>query len=152
MSTPPPLLDPFVQQQPPPMVVAAQQQAYAAHSGHGSVGPVIAVLAVISILGALAVMIGRLCSGRGVFGHGPHYDFESWVEAKCSACVDGRVDSPVPRRMLAAEHRSSSSSGDAIPVAARGVEAADQEMNQEDQETTSHHPTHNPQPHPRAEA
>lgn len=152
MSTPPPppsLLDLFEQGQPPPTEVAAQQQAYTAHSGHGSVGPVIAVLAVISILGAIAVMIGRLCSGRGIFGHGPHYDFESWVETKCSSCVDGRVDSPVPRRMVA-EHRSSSASGDAMPVAARGLEVPEQEMNEEDQETTSDQPpppTHNPHPH-----
>ncbi|KAL3515246.1 hypothetical protein ACH5RR_022148 [Cinchona calisaya] len=138
MSSPPPpppppqLLDPFGQ----------QQQAYTAHSGHGSVGPVIAVLAVISILGAIAVMIGRLCSGRGIFGHGPHYDFERWVETKCSSCVDGRVESPAPRRMVT-EHRRSSSS--ATSAAARGEveEVGDQEMShevEEDQATSSSHP------------
>ncbi|KAJ0077091.1 hypothetical protein Patl1_36207 [Pistacia atlantica] len=76
MSTPP-LLD----QQPPPMAVT--QQAYTARSGHGSVGPVIAVLAVIIMLGVIAGMIGRLCSGRRVMGRG-EYDFEGWVERKCS--------------------------------------------------------------------
>ncbi|KAL3538900.1 hypothetical protein ACH5RR_002266 [Cinchona calisaya] len=123
------------QQQPPPMVMAAQQ-AYTPHSGHGSVGPVIGVLAVIIILCAIAVMIGRLCSGRGIFGHVPHYDFESWVETKCSSCVEGRVDSPVPRRTVAVEHRSSSASAEA---AARGVEAHEQEMNAEEETTTAEH-------------
>ncbi|XP_044508862.1 uncharacterized protein LOC123227797 [Mangifera indica] len=89
MSTPP-LLD----QQPPPMVVT--QQEYTTHSGHGSFGPVIAVLAVITILGVIAGMIGRLCSGRRVMGR-REYDFESWVERKCSSCLDGNID-PHPTR------------------------------------------------------
>jgi hypothetical protein len=57
---------------------------------------VIAVLAVITILGVIAGMIGRLCSGRRIMGHG-QYDFESWVERKCSSCLDGRVGPPPPR-------------------------------------------------------
>ncbi|KAI4295621.1 hypothetical protein L6164_035646 [Bauhinia variegata] len=85
---------PFVQQAPPLQVT---QQAYTTHTGHGSVGPVIAVLAVITVLGVIAGMIGRLCSGRRIMGHG-EYDIESWVETKCSSCVDGRIAPrpPVP--------------------------------------------------------
>lgn len=92
-----PTLEPE-QQQPPPLPMI--QQAYTAHSGHGSVGPVIGVLAVIVILGALAVMVGRLCSGRRIMGHG-QYDFESWVETKCATCLDGLVDQPRPRMVVA---------------------------------------------------
>ncbi|KAF7142888.1 hypothetical protein RHSIM_Rhsim05G0080600 [Rhododendron simsii] len=92
MSTP---LEP--QQQPPPPPMEVTQQAYTSQSGHGSIGPVIGVLAVITILGAIAVMIGRLCSGRRIMGHG-QYDFEGWVEAKCGSCIDGRVDPPTPPR------------------------------------------------------
>ncbi|XP_050233506.2 uncharacterized protein LOC126681994 [Mercurialis annua] len=83
------------QQQQPPTEVT--QQAYTAHTGHGSVGPVIAVLAVITILGVIAGMIGRLCSGRRVMGHW-QYDFEGWVERKCSSCIDGRIDPPPTTR------------------------------------------------------
>ncbi|KAL7156764.1 hypothetical protein ABFS83_02G030700 [Erythranthe nasuta] len=109
MSTSPPvLLDPL--QQPPPMEMA-QQQTYTSYPGHGSVGPVIGVLAVITILGAIAVVIGRLCSGRGVRGYG-QYDFEGWVETKCSSCIDGRVDPPPPPRMVV-EHSVTSSSAEA---------------------------------------
>ncbi|XP_052621793.1 uncharacterized protein LOC111895733 [Lactuca sativa] len=90
-----PELDP-AQQQPPPFPPIIQEQAYKSHSGHGSVGPVIGVLAVIMVLGAVAVMIGRLCSGRRIMGHG-QYDFEGWVETKCSTCIDGRLGPP-PRR------------------------------------------------------
>ncbi|KAJ4830092.1 hypothetical protein Tsubulata_017774 [Turnera subulata] len=82
------------QEQPPPFQVT--QQAYTTHTGRGSVGPVIAVLAVITILGVIAGMIGRLCSGRRVFGHG-QYDFEGWVESKCASCLDGHVG-PAPTR------------------------------------------------------
>ncbi|GFQ04738.1 hypothetical protein PHJA_002617800 [Phtheirospermum japonicum] len=103
-------MEPLQQQQPPPTQMA--QQAYRAHPGHGSVGPVIGVLAVITILGAIAVMIGRLCSGRGIRGHGK-YDFEGWVETKCASCIDGRVDPP-PLRVVV-EHRVS---GDAARAAA----------------------------------
>lgn len=84
---------PGIEQQPPP-AVEVTQQGYTAHSGHGSVGPVIAVLAVITILGVIAGMIGRLCSGRRIRGHG-QYDFEGWVERKCSSCLDGSID-PAP--------------------------------------------------------
>lgn len=75
------------------------QQASTSHSGHGSVGPVIGVLIVIAVLGALAVMVGRLCSGRPIMGHA-HFDFESWVETKCASCIDGRVDPTPPRVVL----------------------------------------------------
>lgn len=86
---------PVIGQQPPP-AVEGTQQAYTAHSGHGSVGPVIAVLAVITILGVIAGMIGRLCTGRRIMGSG-QYDFEGWVERKCSSCLDGSID-PAPHR------------------------------------------------------
>lgn len=82
------------QLQPPP--VSVTQQDYTTHSGHGSVGPVIAVLAVITILGVIAGMVGRLCSGRRVMGHGQYYDFEAWLERKCSSCIDGRIGPPSP--------------------------------------------------------
>ncbi|XVF45189.1 hypothetical protein PTKIN_Ptkin02bG0185000 [Pterospermum kingtungense] len=85
---------PLEQQQQPPLA-GVSQQVYRARTGHGSVGPVIAVLAVITILGVIAGMIGRLCSGRPIMGHG-HYDFEGWVERKCSSCLDGRVEDPPP--------------------------------------------------------
>ncbi|KAJ8530094.1 hypothetical protein K7X08_036929 [Anisodus acutangulus] len=86
------------QQLPPPMFMG--QQAYSDRPGHGSIGPVIAVLAVIAVLGAIAVMIGRLCSGRRIMGRG-QYDFEGWVETKCASCIDGRVD-PIPRPVTVA--------------------------------------------------
>ncbi|XP_038887147.1 uncharacterized protein LOC120077337 [Benincasa hispida] len=77
---------PLDQLQPPPSL----------HSAHASVGPLIAVLAVISILGVIAGMIGRLCSGRPVFGYGAHYDVEDWIEKKCASCLDGSLDPPPP--------------------------------------------------------
>ncbi|CAL0312108.1 unnamed protein product [Lupinus luteus] len=83
----------IVQQLLPPIQVT--QQAYTTHSGHGSVGPVIAVVTVITILGVIAGIIGRLCSGHRVMGHG-NYDIERWVETKCSSCVDGRIATPPP--------------------------------------------------------
>ncbi|XP_026446728.1 uncharacterized protein LOC113347313 [Papaver somniferum] len=52
---------------------------------------VIVVLVFITILGVLSVIVGRLCSGKRVIGIG-EYDFESWVERKCSTCIDGRID------------------------------------------------------------
>ncbi|KAK9286818.1 hypothetical protein L1049_015223 [Liquidambar formosana] len=122
MSTP-------LDQQSPPM--AETQQAYTAHSGHGSVGPVIAVLAVITILGVIAGMIGRLCSGRTIMGHG-QYDFEGWVERKCASCIDGRVDPPPPRPPAAAEATTSDESPEeSVPVAVH-VETP-QERRQEEQ-------------------
>lgn len=152
--TPPQQLDPSVQQQqqPPPMAMATEQ-AYSAHTGHGSVGPVIGVLAVITILGAIAVMVGRLCSGRGIFGHGPRYDFESWVETKCSSCVDGRVDSPAPRRVVVVEHSNSSRLAEAMPprAAAARVETPVQDPNEEEEEeegeTLSDQANHNNHSH-----
>jgi len=90
---------PFVQQPPP---IEITQQAYTTHSDHGSVGPVIAVLAVITVLGVIAGMIGRLCSGRRVMGYG-EYDVETWIETKCSSCVDGRIAPPPPPPSLPPE-------------------------------------------------
>ncbi|PON38093.1 hypothetical protein PanWU01x14_315310 [Parasponia andersonii] len=80
-------------QQAPPLEVVSQ------HVSHGpSVGPVVAVLAVILILGAMAVMVGRLCSGKRIMGYG-QFDLESWAETKCSSCIDGRIhaNAPLPR-------------------------------------------------------
>ncbi|KAL2456801.1 uncharacterized protein Fot_56662 [Forsythia ovata] len=132
-----PLLDPLQQQQPPPMVVAAQQ-ASTAHPGHGSVGPVIGVLAVITVLGVIAVMIGRLCSGRRIMGHG-RYDFEEWVETKCATCIDGQVFPPPPPHMVA-EHSVSSSSGEASPAAVPQEETQTQD---EDKVPEQHSNLHN---------
>ncbi|XP_031107148.1 uncharacterized protein LOC116011869 [Ipomoea triloba] len=109
-------------QQPPPMVME-QQQAYASRTAHGSVGPVIGVLAVIAVLGAIAVMIGRLCSGRRIMGRG-QYDFESWVETKCASCIDGRVDPPPPPRPAVA-------AAAATPPPAPEAEEAPQESKEE---------------------
>ncbi|KAK3195694.1 hypothetical protein Dsin_027004 [Dipteronia sinensis] len=109
---------PVLEQQPPP--VEATQQAFTAHSGYGSVGPVIVVLAVITILGVIAAMIGRLCSGRPIAGHGGQYDFEGWVERKCSTCIDGRV-APPPSRP-------------GIPVAETVLEEAPQEIIKQQQQ------------------
>ncbi|TXG64387.1 hypothetical protein EZV62_011381 [Acer yangbiense] len=106
---------PVLEQQPPPVEVT--QQAYTSHSGYGSVGPVIAVLAVITILGVIAAMIGRLCSGRPILGHGGQYDFEGWVERKCSSCIDGQVGPPPIRP--------------GIPVAEPVLEEAPQEIKQQ---------------------
>ncbi|KDP38236.1 hypothetical protein JCGZ_04879 [Jatropha curcas] len=113
---------PLDQQQPPPMEVT--QQVYTAHTGHGSVGPFIAVLAVITILGVLAGMVGRLCSGRRIMGHG-QYDFEGWVERKCSSCLDGRVDPPPAPPAD-------------IPVAEPLEETGPQEIKEEEQEQSKH--------------
>ncbi|KAJ7958120.1 Alpha-protein kinase 1-like [Quillaja saponaria] len=90
-----------VEEQPPPLIVT--EQSYRASSHHDSVGPLVGVLVMITILGVLAVMIGRLCSGRKVMGYG-QYDLESWAETKCSSCIDGRISPPLPR---ATESRSS---------------------------------------------
>lgn len=94
MSTTTPILEP----PPPPAAATVTQQAQTSHSGHGSIGPVIGVLAVITVLSAIAIMIGKLCSGRRIMGHRGHYDIEGWAEAKCSSCIDGRVDHPPPLR------------------------------------------------------
>ncbi|KAI3786310.1 hypothetical protein L1987_39902 [Smallanthus sonchifolius] len=83
-------------EQPPPFPPVIEEHAYKPHSGHGSVGPVIGVVAVIMVMGAVAVVIGRICSGRRVMGH-VQYDFEGWMETKCSTCIDGRLGPPPPR-------------------------------------------------------
>ncbi|KAJ0972187.1 hypothetical protein J5N97_020146 [Dioscorea zingiberensis] len=78
---------PGEQQQPP----GGYQEPYRHRTGGGSIGPVIAVLAVIAVLGVIAGVIGRLCSGRRVWGC-RQYDFEGWIERKCASCIDGRLD------------------------------------------------------------
>ena len=80
-------------QQTPPLTIVSQ------HGSHGPpVGPVVGVLVVILLLGAMAVMVGRLCSGKRIMGYG-QFDLESWAETKCSSCIDGRnhVNAPLPR-------------------------------------------------------
>lgn len=138
MSTTAPL-DPTQQQPTPFPPVIQQQPPYKPHSGHGSVGPVIGVLAVIMVLGVIAVMIGKLCSGRRVMGH-IQYDFEGWVESKCSTCIDGRVG-PVTRResvpvvVVVESNRSNHSSAPAeIP--------ADEEQVSHDPQTQEEHILH----------
>lgn len=83
-------------QEQQPQDTVTQQYYNDAASQHGSVGPVIGVLIAIIVLGIIAVMIGRLCSGRRIMGHG-EFDIESWAERKCSTCIDGRVNLSVPR-------------------------------------------------------
>ncbi|KAL1811946.1 hypothetical protein ACET3Z_022011 [Daucus carota] len=126
-----PIVEP--QQQAAPFLPT--QQAYTSHSGHGSVGPVIGVLAIIIILGALAIMVGRLCSGRRIMGHG-QYDFESWVETKCATCLDGRVD-PVPTRIVIQHPPAPVETGEME----RGEERREQESEEHEHEhdTTNHH-------------
>ncbi|KAF3616007.1 hypothetical protein P3S67_019895 [Capsicum chacoense] len=135
----------YPQQLPPPMFMG--QQAYSGRPGHGSIGPVIAVLAVIAVLGAIAVMIGRLCSGRRIMGHG-QYDFEGWVETKCASCIDGRVDpiprpvtvTPPPPPVVVAESSSSGSPGDAAaaPVP-ETVETREEEVSNQQSNSHEHH-------------
>ncbi|KAJ6716662.1 hypothetical protein OIU74_009239 [Salix koriyanagi] len=115
------------QQQEPPPMEGTQQAAYTTHTGYGSVGPVIAVLAVITILGVIAGMIGRVCSGRRILGHHGQYDFEGWVERKCSSCLDGHV-APPPTRPTD------------IPVAAPAVKEGPRETREEKQEQIQHKP------------
>ncbi|KVI10775.1 uncharacterized protein LOC112506284 [Cynara cardunculus var. scolymus] len=137
-----PALDP-TQQQPSPFPPVIQEQAYKPHSSHGSVGPVIGVLAVIMVMGAVAVMIGRLCSGRRIMGHG-QYDFEGWVETKCSTCIDGRLGPP-PRRetvpvVLVETTNASSSEAAAAAAAAPAEIPADEAPPQADEEAATHQP------------
>ncbi|WJX41314.1 hypothetical protein P8452_28687 [Trifolium repens] len=84
-------------QQPPPFIVTPQSYNGSSQH-HDSIGPVIGVLVVIIVLGIIAVMIGRLCSGRRIMGHG-QYDLESWAERKCSTCIDGRINLSMPMRV-----------------------------------------------------
>lgn len=134
-----PVVDPL--QQPPPMVM--EQQAYTSRPAHGSVGPVIGVLAVIAVLGAIAIMIGRLCSGRRIMGRG-QYDFESWVETKCASCIDGRVDPP--QRPVAA---AATAGGGPPPPPPPEAEEAPQESKEEgaaveaDEQNNNSHETAN---------
>lgn len=102
--------------QPPPLIIS--QPNYAAQSSglHGSVGPVIAVLVVVGVLGVAAAVIGRVCTGRRIMGRYGKYDMESWAEAKCSSCIDGRIHivSPVPRN----SHQDGSNAATVVASAA----------------------------------
>lgn len=82
---------PLVQQ--PPAGIYSQQAATHSSEPSGSIGMVIVVLAVITILGVVAGVVGRLCAGRRFSGDS-EYDFEGWVERKCSTCIDGQPDGP----------------------------------------------------------
>lgn len=121
-----PILEP---QQAPPLIPT--QQAYTSHSGHGSVGPVIGVLAIIIILGALAIMVGRLCSGRRIMGRG-QYDFETWVETKFATCLDDRVD-PAPTRIVI-QHQPAPV---AVPVESVGMERGEERKEESDEHHTT---------------
>ncbi|XP_060169303.1 uncharacterized protein LOC132600236 [Lycium barbarum] len=142
------------QQLPPPMFMG--QQAYSDRPGHGSVGPVIGVLAVIAVLGAIAVMIGRLCSGRRIMGRG-QYDFEGWVETKCASCIDGRVD-PIPRPVTVAPpavvvaERSSNGSPAGGEAAAPVTETVEMREEEEESNQQSNSHEHHHHPHERAQS
>lgn len=113
-------------QQPPAMVTG--QQAYMDRPAHGSVGPVIGVLAVIVVLGAVAVIIGRLCTGGSVMGRG-QYDFERWFETKCGSCVNGMIELPQPPVAAAAAENC----GSGGPSPAAEPEPAPQETKEEEE-------------------
>lgn len=85
---------PWWTMQPPPVPQQTIMNPSQGHSGGGggggSVGTLVVVLAVITILGVLAGVIARICGGRHLAGHGD-YDFEGWVENKCSSCIDGSL-------------------------------------------------------------
>lgn len=88
---------PWWTMQPPPlppqqtiMTPSAALGERQGHSSGGSVGTLVVVLAVITILGVLAGVVARICGGRHLAGHGD-YDFEGWVENKCSSCIDGTL-------------------------------------------------------------
>lgn len=83
-------------QQAPPVAEVTEQSYNNAHVSHGSIGPVVAVLVVIMILGAIAVVVGRMCSGKRIMGYG-QFDLESWAERKCSSCIDGSINVQLPR-------------------------------------------------------
>ncbi|KAG9130165.1 hypothetical protein Leryth_018756 [Lithospermum erythrorhizon] len=136
-----------------PMVVI--EQASPVHSRHGSVGPVIGVLAVIAVLGGVAVMVGRLCSGRKIMGHG-QYDLETWVEMKFASCIDGHVSvhhpvppPPPPLRVVVADASTTSrgsEEGEAMAVEVEddvqeGKKEEVQEAIQEVENQQQHHET-----------
>ncbi|AES73246.1 hypothetical protein MtrunA17_Chr3g0133571 [Medicago truncatula] len=118
---------PVYQQQPPPFTVT--QPSYHGASQHDSIGPLIGVLVVIIVLGIIAVMIGRLCSGRRIMGHG-QYDIESWAEKKCSTCIDGRINHSIPMRV----NETSTTSLPATPINTQ------QETRQEEQSSQNSPP------------
>ncbi|XP_070021554.1 uncharacterized protein [Nicotiana sylvestris] len=128
------VMDPL--QQPPPMVL--NPKPYSDHRDHGLVGPVIGVLVAIAFLGAIAVMIGKICSGRGIMGRG-YYDIEGWVETKCGSCIDGRVDPPCPQVTgsppVVAE---SGGSGTVSPVPEEEVESREEEASDQQSTTNMH--------------
>ena len=111
---------PIEQQSPPGM-----QQNYVGHPGSGSVGPVIGVLIVIIVFAVVAVVVGRLCSGRSIMGYG-HFDLESWAETKCSSCIDGRITPPPPR-----VDASTTAAASSLPAGTMAV-GTQQETKQED--------------------
>lgn len=87
---------PTMDQQPPPPAFVLQSNNANTYSPHGSIGAVAGVLIMVVILAAIAVVIGRLFSGRTIMGYG-HFDLESWAETKCSSCIDGRISVSLPR-------------------------------------------------------
>lgn len=120
------------QEQPAPVTVAQQSYDGITPQQHGSIGPVIGVLIVIIVLGVIAVMIGRLCSGRRIMGHG-QYDIESWPERKCSTCIDGRINLSLPR----ATESTTTTSLPATPTNTR--QETKQQPEQSSQDSPSNH-------------
>ncbi|MED6206570.1 hypothetical protein PIB30_028159 [Stylosanthes scabra] len=128
---------------PPPPPIEVTQQAYTTHSGNGSVGAVIGVVAVITVLGVVAGVIGRICSGRRVMGFGD-YDIETWVETKCSSCVDGtivirshRPPPPVPPPQVVVPPETNAGGEGVAPEleeAPREIKEADLDHDHEDEE------------------
>lgn len=118
---------------PPPPPLAVTLEPYNGHhSSQASIGPVIAVLMVIIILGVIAIMIGRLCTGRRILGYG-QYDIESWAESKCSTCIDGTISPPPPPTRLEVTENSAAPTPEPIQTPQHDETA------QEEQE---HSPTH----------
>lgn len=95
-----------------------QQACKTSQSGHKSIKQLVGVLAEIIILGAIVVMIGRLCLGRRIMGHG-QYDFEGWLEDKCGSNIDGRVEPP--------PHPRESFNGDTAPAGSSGIGSGSEE-------------------------
>ncbi|RYQ84116.1 hypothetical protein Ahy_B10g103036 [Arachis hypogaea] len=134
---------------PPPPAREVTEQAYTTHSGNGSVGAVIGVVAVITVLGVVAGMIGRICSGRRIMGIGD-YDIETWVETKCSSCVDGTIvlrSPPVPPPQVVAPPEINGGGEHVAPVVeetpSREIKEEDPDHDHEDEEDDDDDDDHN---------
>lgn len=130
---------------PPPPPLSIPQQSYN-HSSHTSVGPFIGVLVVVILLGILAGMIGRLCSGKTIMGHG-QYDIESWAESKCSTCIDGRISPTLHPRL----HVITTDSAQLPPPASSSPEETKPEEEQQQQQEEPQQQS-TPSPHVHAQS